>query len=286
MARVAVWERARAVARAIGWLLLFAAVGLTATVLAGAAARWASGAAAGPWTLARDSAASVGGFVLATWLVGHVLNRRSWTLMGWGAPRRLAQRLGIGVGVGGLMAALAVGAALALSGATLRSDPATGFAAAAAPLGVGLLCAALAEELMFRGYPLRRLADAVGPGVATGLLALGFSAAHLANPSVSVLGAANIAIAAVWLSAAFFSTGAMPLAWGLHFGWNAGLALGFEAPVSGFTFELPLVDYAPGRHGWVDGGAFGPEGGLVGTLALVAGTVWLGRGLRAGARSA
>jgi hypothetical protein len=78
----------------------------------------------------------------------------------------------------------------------------------------------------------------------------------------------------VWLSVGFF-LGGMGLAWGLHFGWNAGLGLLFDAPVSGYLFRVPAVEYAPGPHAWVDGGAFGPEGGIVATVALIAGTLFL-----------
>ena len=75
------------------------------------------------------------------------------------------------------------------------------------------------------------------------------------------------------LAVAFFSYGGMGYAWGLHFGWNAGLALLFDAPVSGYRFQVPAVEYSPGRHAWVDGGAFGPEGGIVATIVLTAGTL-------------
>jgi hypothetical protein len=91
------------------------------------------------------------------------------------------------------------------------------------------------------------------------------------NPQIGVLATINIALAAVWLAAAFFSTGGMALAWGLHFGWNAALGLGFDAPVSGFAFDVPGVDYFPGAHAWVDGGRFGPEGGVIGTLVVLGG---------------
>jgi len=177
--------------------------------------------------------------------------------------------------LGAAMAALAVGLAVIASGATVRADAATEAGTLVAPLAVGLVAAALFEELVFRGYPLRRLADVVGVVAATGLLGVGFAAAHLGNPNVTPLGTLNIGLAAVWLAAAFFSPGAMPLAWGLHFGWNAGLALGFEAPVSGLTFDLPLVEYEAGRHVWIDGGAFGPEGGVVATVVFSAGTAAL-----------
>jgi hypothetical protein len=102
---------------------------------------------------------------------------------------------------------------------------------------------------------------------------IAFTVAHLGNANVGPIGVGNIALAGVWLSFAFFSPGGMPLAWGLHFGWNAGLGLVFDAPVSGHRLAVPAVDYAPGRHPWVDGGAFGPEGGFVATIVLVAGTL-------------
>src|SRR5438445_583297 len=105
------------------------------------------------------------------------------------------------------------------------------------------------------------------------ILALLFGIAHARNPSATVFSTVNVALAAVWLSFAFFSAGGMALAWGLHFGWNAGLAILFDAPVSGYAFQVPVVEYTPGGHAWVDGGPFGPEGGIVTTIVLIAGTL-------------
>src|SRR5712692_763829 len=152
---------------------------------------------------------------------------------------------------------------------------AAGWGAAALPLGTGFLLAALTEELMFRGYPLRRLAHALGQAPATALAAGCFGLAHLSNPSATAFSTVNVALAGVWLACAFFSPGAMPLAWGTHFGWNATLALGFAAPVSGYAFPVPTLAYRPGPHGWIDGGAFGPEGGIVATLVMLGGAAAL-----------
>src|SRR5437016_2727910 len=104
----------------------------------------------------------------------------------------------------------------------------------------------------------------LGRGVLLGAL-------HAKNPNATVFSTMNVALAAIWLSLAFFSSGGMPLAWGAHFGWNACLAILFDAPVSGYVFQAPVVEYTPGAHAWVDGGAFGPEGGIVATIALLAG---------------
>jgi hypothetical protein len=294
MARAPFVARLLAVAAALGWILLFAAVGVAAAlglgvaigVAAGREPRWEP--LAPSWLAALGSAVTAAAFGLATWFVGHRLNRRPWAALGWGEPRRFAARLAGGVLVGAAMAAVTAGVVVLASGARVSADPAGGFAHQLAPLAAGLLGAALFEELLFRGYPLRRLADAVGPVAATAVLGAGFGAAHLGNPNATALGAVNVALAAVWLAAAFFSSGGMPLAWGLHFGWNAGLALGFEAPVSGFTTDLAFVSYAPGRTPWIDGGSFGPEGGIVATVVFVAGTALLWRWSRArgGARAA
>ncbi len=270
MARVS-FAGLKRVAIALGWIVLFAviAIGVTvgiSTIVPGWGGR--------EWFIARTGVFEVIGFGLATVVVGRWLNRYSWSEMGW---RTLAfSRVFVGAGLGALMAAVAIGLAVVLDGARVHF---TGdwslWPRVALPLILGLVCAALGEELGFRGYPLRRLANAVGVLPAMLVLALMFGLAHAKNPSATVFSTVNVALAAIWLSLAFFSSGGMPLAWGAHFGWNAALAILFDAPVSGLTFQVPVVEYTPGSHAWVDGGAFGPEGGIVATVALLGGTFYL-----------
>jgi membrane protease YdiL (CAAX protease family) len=271
-ARVAVLERAMATGIALAWIVAFAVVGGAASWLVfQVPAHWAP-----DWSLAGQSGAAVLGFGFATWLVGRRLDRRSWEALGWRPRTGVTLGLAGGVACGCLMAVGAVGLAVLAGGATVRlTPPESGWGAAAAPLGVGLLLAALAEELMFRGYPLRRLATALGAAPATAAGALGFGLTHLGNPGATAFSTVNVALAGVWLACAFFSPGAMPLAWGAHFGWNATLALGFDAPVSGYAFGVPGIDYRPGAHAWLDGGRFGPEGGIVATLVTLAGAAAL-----------
>ncbi len=267
-ARVSFVGRVMRLGVAVGWIVLFVAVGVAASF---APVRFAPAAGDSPWRLAEQSAGLMLGFGLATWLVGVRLAKLSWTELGWKTDGGLLPRVARGVLLGVLMAALAVGLSLAGSGARLdfRADWSRSLALGA-PLILTLWCAALFEELVFRGFPLRRLASALGPGAATGVLAALFGVAHLRNPNASLFSTLNIALAAVFLAVAFFSSGGMGLAWGLHFGWNAGLGVLFDAPVSGFQMSVPPVTYVPGARPWVDGGAFGPEGGLVGTIAFVA----------------
>jgi membrane protease YdiL (CAAX protease family) len=271
MARVSFADVKR-VGIALAWLLLYAAIGLGVTIGISALVPGLGGPT---WYVFRNGAYEVIGFVVATIVVGNLLNKYSWDRMGWHTQAGgLMPRLFRGIGLGALMAMLAIGLAFVIDRATVHYTGDWSFwPRVVLPLALGLVLAALGEELMFRGYPLRRLADAIGALPAMLILAVLFGLAHARNDNATFFSTVNVALAAVWLSFAFFSAGGMALAWGLHFGWNAGLAILFDAPVSGWAFQVPVVEYTPGRHAWVDGGAFGPEGGIVTTLVLTAGTL-------------
>ena len=254
---------------ALGWLVLFAVIAIGLAVLLSRFGSWE----AQQWFVARNGAYTAIGFGVATLVVGRLLNKYSWEQMGWRRGVGLAWLRGTAIGV--IMAVAAIGLAL-LFGARVRfTSDGSLWAGVALPLIIGLVFAALGEEFGFRGYPMRRLSDAIGVLPAMLLLAALFGVAHIGNPNATVFSTINVALAAIWLTIAFFSAGGMGLAWGAHFGWNAGLAILFDAPVSGYGFAVPVVEYVPGSHAWIDGGAFGPEGGVVSTIALVAGTVWL-----------
>ena len=265
MARVS-FEAVKRFVIALGWILFFAITGLVVTVVL---SRFAPIGGA-PSQLVRDVIYSMIGFAVATLVVGKLLAKESWDRLGWHRPVLSPAVNGALLGL--VMAAVAIGLAFVFDRTRVHlTYDWSRWPRIASWLAVMFLCGALAEELMFRGFPMRRLADVIGPLPAMLVLSLGFAAAHLANPSVSAVGIINIALAGIWLSFAFFSAGGMALAWGLHFGWNAGLALAFDAPVSGYMFRVPAVEYSPGAHAWVDGGTFGPEGGIVGTIVLIAG---------------
>jgi membrane protease YdiL (CAAX protease family) len=226
----------------------------------------------------------VGAATLAHW----ILVRRGWTswrTLGWDVGRGAS-----GVGASGTDWALGIrvlalatlgGIALALvalllvlvggGGLAATGEAVSRYATRAALVSAVLLVAALSEELLFRGYPLARLSKAIGRIGASVALAVVFALIHLANPEVSLSGLANIGLASLVMSAAFFTRGGLWAAWGVHFGWNAGLALFADAPVSGYRFDLPVLEYAAGSRDWLTGGTFGPEGGLAATAALALG---------------
>ena len=222
--------------------------------------------------------------------VGSVTASALFVGSGWASLEMLGFRdlgpslrgFGIGVGVGVSMACAAIVFAVLAGGArvSIGAEPLAAYCVSALAVGVVLLLAALTEELLFRGYPIARLALAVGKVRASITLAAVFLLAHALNPEATVFGLVNIGLAALVLSAAFFGPGGLAAAWGLHVGWNGGLGIVADAPVSGVSFEMPMVEFSSGGPSWLTGGSFGPEGGLVSTTAMIAVLVWLLRNTR------
>lgn len=245
--------------------------------VSGDAVGWWVGAGRGLWH-------QIAGSVIATAIVYAVMIRRgTWDAEEVGlkvpkAGRALSRGLVWGVG----MAAVALGLAV-LGGARVVTGPAfqdERFLPVALVVLLGLAAAAWVEELLFRGYPLARLARDGGRLGGSVALTVVFVALHLPNPDVTGLGLLNIGLAGLVLSAVFFTGGGLVGAWAVHLGWNAGLALGADAPVSGLRFSLPVLEYLPGQASWWDGGAFGPEGGCAATLVLAAAAIYWMRRLR------
>lgn len=211
-----------------------------------------------------------------------LVRRGGWTLHTIGWPRASAglRSLGVGLTIGVTMAtAVVVISTLAGPGGLMLDGASIGnYVATVIPLLLVLLVAALAEELVFRGYPLLKLSRLLGKPGASVALALLFSLAHITNPDVSVFGLLNVALASLVLSAIFFTPGALPAAWGLHFGWNAGLTV-VDAPVSGVRFDVPMLDFRPEAPVWLTGGGFGPEGGAIASVVMGAALVFIVRPL-------
>ncbi|GBQ91363.1 putative metal-dependent membrane protease [Acetobacter nitrogenifigens DSM 23921 = NBRC 105050] len=144
-------------------------------------------------------------------------------------------------------------------------------------LGTGFL-----EELLARLIIFRLLSCAFGLSAGVAISALLFGAAHLHNPSATILSAAAIAIeAGLLLSGFYIATGRIWVSVGAHAGWNFTLGAIFGAPVSGMPSQgsLLLTRFDPTAPVWLTGGAFGPEASIltVGAgLIVFTGTVIVG----------
>ena len=104
-----------------------------------------------------------------------------------------------------------------------------------------LLVGALAEELMFRGYPFQHLEEGIGAVGAIVVFSVMFGAVHLSNPGASIWGLINTILIGILLSVAYLRTRALWLPWGIHFGWNFALGFLFGLPVSGLRIFNVVV---------------------------------------------
>jgi membrane protease YdiL (CAAX protease family) len=136
-----------------------------------------------------------------------------------------------------------------------------------------LIFGALAEELMFRGYPFQRLTEAIGPAAAIAVFSVLFGAVHLMNPGATLIGLINTVLIGLVLALAYLRTGALWLPWGLHFGWNASLGLLFGLPVSGLRIFNAVDRTSATGAPWLTGGSYGPEASLPAMFAVVVGLV-------------
>ncbi len=185
----------------------------------------------------------------------------------WNRASRRNLLLGLagGAGAAGLMLGMPLLAGLA----ELRPDPEYPASLASfAFVSVVLLFGATGEELLFRGYGFQVLLKALGPYATILPAGVLFGFAHSANQNAGQLGLINTAAWGVLLGLAVYRSGDLWLAIGLHFGWNWMLPV-FGVNLSGFTMKITgyAMHWKVGEL-W-SGGAYGPEGGLFTSAAVL-----------------
>lgn len=219
---------------------------------------------------------------LVTLAAGAWIDRRR----GWPRTLGLDRRGALDATAGALLGASLLGglaaAEVALGFSTLRAAPHAPEAGRLA-LSVALFGAiAVSEELVFRAYQLTNLAEAFARvperagGAALAALTLAsatFGLAHAGNPNASLVAVVNVTLAGVLLGLPFVLTGRLGFSIGLHFSWNLAQSL-LDMPVSGQRVGVALVERTSAGAGeaWLTGGAFGPEGGVLGLVAIALGT--------------
>jgi hypothetical protein len=140
--------------------------------------------------------------------------------------------------------------------------------------------AALLEEILSRGYLIKNLAEGfhsnrIRSGTAVILAytssSLLFALFHLRNPNISIFGVVNILVLGLLLGALFLLTGELALSISLHASWNFFMGVVFGFPISGLPEDITVIATKQSGPGIWTGGAFGPEGGLIGLLAMLVG---------------
>jgi hypothetical protein len=233
--------------------------------------------------------------VLSVWLAGRLLDRRRFADFGFHFSANWWADLGFGLVLGACLMLLIFLVELAAGWVTVsdtfvtRNPQAIFPLAMVAPL-VMFIGVGIQEELLSRGYQLQNMAEGfnlpgIGPRAAIWLAAVLssaiFGSLHIFNPNAGLVSSFNIFLAGLLLlGAGRLLTGELAIPIGVHITWNffQGNVLGF--PVSGVDYRWATV-FATQQHGpelWT-GGAFGPEAGLLGVLAMLLGalliTLWV-----------
>jgi membrane protease YdiL (CAAX protease family) len=130
------------------------------------------------------------------------------------------------------------------------------------------------EEILTRGYHLQNLEEGTTTTLAVLVSSTLFGVLHLRNPNTGWPALIGVSLAGFFLAFAYLRTRQLWLPIGLHIGWNLAEMhlLGFAG--SGAP-EPALVRSVVTGPEVMTGGAFGPEGGLVGLAATVLGIIIL-----------
>jgi membrane protease YdiL (CAAX protease family) len=216
-----------------------------------------------------ESLLTVLGIALTSLLIFGLAQSRE-VFRGWPGWRASLSGFGKGALLGFAMAGSMLILTVALGGGrlVLNTDAFNAYLPYVLSLGVCLLFAALAEEWLFRGYPLTRLSDACGRGWANLLMAFLFAAAHYGSTGFNSMTQINIVLGSLVLGALRFTSGGIPAAWGFHFVWNFTQVL-CGANLSLEEIDVPGITFAGKGPTVLSGGAFGPEAGIGATIATI-----------------
>jgi membrane protease YdiL (CAAX protease family) len=177
--------------------------------------------------------------------------------------------LGIGLAISALMLGFYSGFSLALGGLNIEATLHHGDFWAPWILTVLILTVSAAnEELLFRGYPLQTLMVAIGPWPAMVVMSSLFGLGHYFNPDATWIGTLNTFLAGILLCLAYVRTRSLWFPYGIHIGWNLAIGPVFGFPVSGITMRSVWISEGQGSD-WLMGGAYGPEGGFLGTGVML-----------------
>jgi membrane protease YdiL (CAAX protease family) len=133
----------------------------------------------------------------------------------------------------------------------------------------GFFLVGLWEESFFRGYALATLADGIGFWPAASVLSALFGGIHLLNGGEAWTGVPQIFLISMLFCLTLRRTGSLWFAVGMHAAWDFGETFIFSAPDSG-TFGVGTLLRST-FHGprWLTGGVVGPEGSVIGVLAVI-----------------
>jgi len=223
--------------------------------------------------------------VLSIWFAGKWLDHRSFKEFGLHLNSKWWADLFFGLALGAALMAFIFLVELAfgwvkINGTFQSTSPGQSFGMTAIYGIFFFLVVGIQEELMYRGYMLRNLAEGLNlpwltpqSALILGYLisAIAFGGLHILNPDATMVSTINIMIAGLFLGLGFLLTGELALSIGLHITWNYFEGYVFGFPVSGITSAGNFLAIQQNGPNLWTGGSFGPEAGLISLVAMLIG---------------
>ncbi len=225
----------------------------------------------------------VAAVLAGTWLYRRFIDKRDFGSLGF----RINQKALLDIGMGLLLGIVLTGGIflvelafgwIEVKGFAWKVQPARSFLSNFLwVVIVQMVCVAVLEETVTRGYLLPTLEEGFGLPWAIVITSCLFGVVHLFNPSAG--GWADyvipftLTLGGVMFALAYLVRRSLWLPIALHFSWNV-----FEYYIFGLTGNSPeyarfIITEVTGPSFWVGlpGSSFGPEVGLLGVLAMLSG---------------
>ena len=144
---------------------------------------------------------------------------------------------------------------------------------------IAFIMVGFGEEILTRGFMMTALKTTRNKIVILTGTSVIFSLMHLFNPNTTFLSLVNIFLVGLLFAYLFVKTGKLWWPIGYHITWNFFQGNIFGMNVSGIK-TLKLIDSRFVGAEWITGGAFGAEGGIVVTLVIVLGLLFIRYGIK------
>jgi len=223
----------------------------------------------------------------ATWVAGRVFDRRKFADFGFRFSGLWWSDFAFGLFLGAILMVFIFLVEWLLGWVDITGQMVA--VQAGASLAVGLMvaavrfiCVGIYEELLSRGYMLRNLGEGfknlgISPKLAIligyFLSSIVFGLLHAGNPNATLISTINLMVAGLFLGLGYILTGELGISIGLHITWNFFQGNVFGFPVSGMASNASLINISQGGPNIWTGGAFGPEAGLIGLIAIALGGI-------------
>ncbi len=212
-----------------------------------------------------------GAMIFAVWLGMRVFEHKGIVSIGLNSISSRWKELLFGI-ILGAVSITVIFAVLIAEGSVTVSPGGGGIAGALAAGIITYVLVALNEELFSRGYCMTVLKQTGKTWIIFIVSSAIFMAMHALNPNLSVIGLVNLFLAGLLFALMYYMTRSLWMPIGYHFSWNffQGTVFGFS--VSGMG-QKGLVKVRIAQENILNGGAFGPEGGILVTILIAAGVI-------------